>query len=152
MDFNNSITGFKELDKTFSNLPRTTQRRAIVPALRAGAFVVRDMAAANVKAVTSGDSTGLLERSLRVYNYKKYRGNYRVAVQVKRGLVNTKKIVNGQPVRVGLYAAVLEYGKEGQAPRSWIRKAIRDGQGAAVSALTKEASKRMVDAVRDARR
>lgn len=149
MDFTATLDT-KEVERVFKNLPRTTQRRALMPALRAGAFVVRDLAVANVRAVTSGESTGVLERNIRVYNYKKYRGNYRVAVQVKRGMMNTK--VKGKPVRVGLYAAVLEYGKEGQAPRSWIRKAIRDGQGAAVSALTKEASKRMNEAVRDARR
>lgn len=148
MDFNGALD-IREVEKLFRNLPRTTQRRALMPGLRAGANIVKDMAIANVKSVTSGESTGVLEKNIRVYNYKKYKGNYRVAVQVKRGLMNT--IGGGKPVRVGLYAAVLEYGKQGQAPRSWIRKAIRDGQGPAVSALTQEIRKRMDDAIREAK-
>lgn len=147
MDFNARLTGIDNLDKVFRNLPRTTQRRAIMPALRAGAFVIRDLASSNVRSVTSGESTGVLAKSLRVYNYRKYRGNYRVGVQVKRGLMNTQ--VKGKPVRVGLYAGVLEYREGGRY--SWIRKAIREGQPQAVSALTKEVNKRMVEAVRAAR-
>lgn len=152
MEFETRLTGVAELDRTFANLPRTTQRRALIPALRAGAYTVRDMAAANVKAVVSDDATGLLARNIRVYTLKKYKGNWRVAVQVKRGLHNTKKLVKGKPVRVGLYAAVLEYGKQGQPPRSWIRKAIREGKTAAVNKLLQEANKRMVDAVAEARK
>lgn len=152
MDFVGQLTGVNQLDKAFANLPRTTQRRVIIPALRTGAYVVRDLAVGNLKAIVSPESTGVLENNIRVYTLRKYKGNYRVAVQVKRGLVNRNKMVKGQPVRVGLYAAVLEYGKEGQAPQSWIRKAIREGENRAVSKLTSEVSKRMVDAIDEAKR
>lgn len=147
-----NITGLTELDKTFSRMPRSTQRRAYTAALRAGAAIVRNLAEKNLKsAANKGYATGTAERSLRIYALKKYRGNFRVAVQVKKGMVNTKKIVNGKPVRVGLYVSVLEYGKSGQAPQSWIRKAIREGRNAAVSALTKEMGIRIESAVKDAR-
>lgn len=152
MEFSGSLRGISDLDRAFLNLPRATQRRAIIPSLRAGAYVVRDLAVSNLKAVTSGESTGIGEKNIRIYTLKKYKGYYRVSVQVKKGAVNERKIVRGQPVRVGLYLAVLEYGKEGQPPRSWIRKAIREGESSSVSKLTTEMNKRMVDAVREARR
>lgn len=152
MEFDGKLSGIADLDKTFRNLPGSTRRKAHMQALRAGAAVVRDLAEDNVKSITSGEATGYLAKNIRIYNYKKNRGNYRVAVQVRRNAVNTKKIVKGEPVRVGMYAAVLEYGKKGQPPRSWIRKAIREGKTRAVALLTIEMSKRMVDAVRDAKR
>lgn len=152
MQFDVGIDGIQQLDKVFRNLPKTTQRKAIMPSLRAGAVVIRNLATENIKSVTKGDGTKVLEKSLTVYNYRKYKGNFRVGIQVKRKLVNTKKIVNGQPVRVGMYAAVLEYGKDGQAPRTWARKAIREGQPQAVSALTKELSARMIDALNEAKK
>lgn len=152
MEFDGKLSGIADLDKAFRNLPGSTRRKANMQALRAGAAVVRNMAEANVRDVTSSEATGYLAKNIRVYNYKKYRGNYRVAVQVRRRAVNNKKLVKGLPVRVGLYAAVLEYGKKNQPPRSWIRKAIREGKDAAVNALTREMNKRMVDAVQDAKR
>ncbi len=153
MQFSSKVTGVKELNKVFSNLPRSTQNRALKPAMRIGMYQVRDAASENVKQIADkGYATGLLARSLRVYNLRKYRGMLRVAVMVKRGLVNVKKIVNGEPVRVGLYAAVLEYGKENQPPRSWIRKAAREKEKEVASVVRKEIGKRMEDAVREAKR
>lgn len=137
----------KEIEKVFRNLPRTTQRRALMPSLRVAAFVIRDIAVSNIKSVTSGEGTGVLEKNIRVYNYKKFKGNYRVAVQVKRGLMNTK--VRGKPVRVGLYAGVLEYREGGRY--SWIRKAIREGKYKTVSTLGDEVKKRMSEAIADAK-
>lgn len=134
----------------FSNLPRSTKRKVHMPALRAGGAVLRKKAEANIKSVVSGESTGTLEKNIRVYSYKKYRGNYRVGVQVKRGAVNNKKIIKGQPVRVGLYAGVLEYRDGGKY--SWIRKASREGKNEAVSDVTREFNRRMIEAIRDAKR
>lgn len=138
------VLGVADIDKVFKALPITTQNKASRPALRKGGTVIRNMASANVKAITSEEATGLLARSLRVYTFKRYKGNLRVGVQVKRGLVAK----NG--ARVGLYGAVLEYGKEGQPPRSWIRKAIREGVTAANQAVLTEFNKRLVEAVRSA--
>lgn len=139
----------KDLDKVFLGLPRATQRKAIVPAMRESMKVIQKKAIANVKAIVSDESTGVLERNVRVYTLKKYRGNFRVAVHVKRGAVNTK---SGKNVRVGLYASVLEYGKKGQPPRSWIRKAIREGQQESVSKLAQEINRRVPEAIKDAKR
>ena len=150
MELNASIAGIRELEKTFSNLPRSMQRKAYMQSLRAGAEPVKIAAQSNIQQV-SRPYTGVLSQksTLRVYNLKKYRGNYRVSVQIRRGLVNSK----AKGVRVGLYAAVLEYGSQklNRQPRPWIRKAIREQQAAAVSALTKEMNKRIVDALKDAK-
>lgn len=151
MEFKSNISGVQDLDRVFNSLPRSMQRKAYMQALRAGAGPVRDAARENIRAV-SNKFTGVLSRrgTVTIYNYRKSRGNYRVGVQIRRNLLNNK--VKGEPVRVGLYAAVLEYGspKLNRRPRSWIRKAIREQKSKAVDSLTKEMNKRIVDAVKDA--
>lgn len=148
MEISANITGVKEVEKVFRKLPASSQNKAFRPALRKGGYVVRDQARKNVKAVVSNEATGLLERNLRVYSLRKLRGNLRVGVQVKRGLVSRKG------VRVGLYAAVLEYGRNDgtQPPRSWIRKAIRETPSKVLQVTKDEVYKRMPDVVRDAKR
>lgn len=153
MQFSHKIVGLDKLNTTFAKLPKSTQNRALKPAMRKGMLVVREAASVNVQNIADkGYATGLLARSLRVYNLRKYRGMLRVAVMVKRGLVNVKKIVNGQPVRVGLYASVLEYGKRDQEPRSWIRKAAREKEKVVLNTVTSEAYRRIKDAVLEAKK
>lgn len=147
MDSSIKITGLEDVRKALGNLPRSTRNKMMRPALRRGAAVVRDAASANVKAIANqGYATGLLAKSLRVYSLRAYYGMLRVAVMVRRGLVTSKG------VRVGLYAAVLEYGKENQPPRSWLRKAAREQKDVSLRAISQEASKRLPDAVKDAKK
>ncbi len=127
--------GIKEVKKMFSNLPKSTAKKSYKKGLKAGGTVIRKLAAAKVRSIVSNEATHTLERGLAVYSLKKINGNFRVAVQVRRGLVNTKKLVNGEPVRVGLYASVLEYGKKGQPAKSWLRSAAREGAPAALEAV-----------------
>lgn len=150
MRFDSKVEGVYNLDKVFSNLPESTRRKALMPALRKGGAVIRKAAAQNVSRVVSNEATGLLSRSIRVYNSKSRSGELGVIIQVQRGTVNAKKLVNGKPVRVGLYAGVLEYGKEGQPPRSWIRAAADQKESEAINVVTSEINSRMVQAVRDA--
>lgn len=132
MDFRAEVTGGDKLALALSRIPRGVKRRLVMPALRAGGEVVRKDAESNLSRVADkGYSTGVGLRNIRVYNARKYRGSYRVVVMVRRGAMNSRKIVNGQPVRVGLYLSVLEYGKRNQPPRSWIRKAIQESQAQA---------------------
>lgn len=147
------FTDIKNLEKVFRELPRAMQRKAYSRSLRAGASIVRDAAKENVKAITSNEATGTLANNLSVYNLKKYRGWYRVGVRVKKGAVNKKKKDGqGNPVRVGLYGAVLEYGKKGQTPKSWIRKAIRENKDNSLNAISAEMKKRMNEAIEDAKK
>jgi HK97 gp10 family phage protein len=132
--------------KSFRNLPRTTQNRAMRPAMRKGAQVVLEAAKGNILEVTSNEATGLLSRSLRVYNFRKYKGMLRTAVMIRRGLFSNRG------TRVGLYGSVLEYGKANQPPRSWIRRAVRTAYGNAVQAVLAEAAVRMDAAVKEARK
>lgn len=156
MKFSNTITGLDRLDKTFANMPRSSQRKAYIPALRAGGKVLKDASTANIRQV-SDKYTGVLalKSSIAVYNAKKLRGNYRVLVHVRRGLINTRVSAFGKkPVRVGLYASVLEYGSQklNRKPRSWIRKAKREKEGAAQNKIRQEFSARVSQIVADARR
>lgn len=151
MQFSSSINGIRELELTFNNIPRQS-RRVYMTALRAGGTVVRKNAEKNLKAVaTAGYATGTAEKNIRVYSLRKYRGNYRVGVQIRRGAVNRKKIVNGSPVRIGLYASVLEYGKKNQPPRSWIRKAIRESNHDVYVEVAREFRIGMVQAIQNSR-
>lgn len=152
MKLENRIQGVEQLNKVFANLPRSMQNKAYYQALLAGGGLVRDAAQKNVQAVVSSEATGTLAKNLRVYRLKKKRGWYRVAVRVRKGAVNTKrKDKDGNPVRVGLYGSVLEYGKKGQAPRSWLRKAIREERSAALYRISGDMQKRMTEALNDAR-
>lgn len=153
MHFEVDITGLEDVEKVLGNLPRVTARRIIMPALRDGAKPIKSQAEANVKSIaTRGYATGTLERNIQMYNYRKYRGMYRVGVQVKRRSVNQKKIVNGEPVRIGLYASVLEYGKKNQPPQAWLRGAIRARGQEAVNAILNYFRNNLDKAVQDAKK
>lgn len=155
MEFKSSIGGIDKLMMTFQRLPRASQRKAYYPSLRSGGEVVRMAATENIKAVSEPYS-GMARRpnTLRVYNLKKFRGHFRVAVQVRRGLVNpAKRDKEGNPVRVGLYLAVLEYGSQklNRRPRPWLRKALREQQTKAVESIRISFSSKMNEILSDAR-
>lgn len=154
MQLNTSILGVKELDATFASLPKQSERLIYRQALREGAKVVEKAAENNIRKV-SKKFTGLAQRrsSITVYNLRKYKGNYRVSVQVKRGLVNQMKKDKDGPVRVGAYLAILEYGSQkiNRRPRPWIRPAIRNEKNAALEKITREFSRRLDFAVKRAR-
>lgn len=141
------ISGLDQLEKTFKKLPKSTQNKALKPALREGAKIVRKAASDNINAIVSDKATGVGARSLSIYTLKVYKGMLRVAVMVRKGAINK---VNG--ARVGLYLSVLEYGKQGQRPRSWIRKAAREKSTEAINKVAQEVSARMEQAVEDAKR
>lgn len=155
MEFNGTVSGSQEVIDVFGRLPRSMQNKAYYRALFAGGGVVRDAASNNVKSIVSSEATGALAKNLRVYRLRKRTrtGHFRVAVQVRRGAVNNKKKDGkGSPVRIGLYGSVLEYGKKGQAPRSWIRRAARENKNQAVSRMRTEMGRRMIEALEDAKR
>lgn len=147
------IKGLKETQKALNSLPRSMRTKVHYRSLMAGAGQVRDAASENVRRVVSDEASGVLAKNIRVYRLKKARGWYRVAVRIRRGAVNARKRDGqGRPVRVGLYGSVLEYGKKNQAPRSWIRKAIREERPAAIARIRAEMRRRIPEAVEDAKR
>lgn len=143
MDY--KITGQDELLKCMANLPHSTQTKVLRYAGRAGAKIIAAAAAENVRAITSEHATGLLAKNIKVYSLRSVNGMIRFGVMVKSHL-NTSK-----GVRVGLYASVLEYGKNNQPPRSWLRKAAREKQGEALAATNEEVRKRINAAIDDAK-
>lgn len=157
MDFSVRISGVEKLDRTFLNMPGSTQRKVYNKALRRGGKVVKDAATVNIMKV-SKKFTGVLslKSSVAMYNGRKRKGNFRLLIHVKRGLMNHKVLAKGfkKPVRVGLYASVLEYGskKLNRVPRPWIRPAIRENTTSVVNNITDEFKIRMNEVVKDARR
>lgn len=153
MEIKSSIAGAKELEALMKRMPKAMRTKAGLRSLAAGASVVKKAAIVNVKAATSGskDSTGTLANGLRIYKMKTFRGMLRVGVMVKKGLVNKKKIINGTPVRVGLYASVLDYGKANQAPTGWLRSAASKNQSDVFSAVEAEITRQMDKIVEAAR-
>lgn len=145
----------REVEKALTGLPRAMQRRVYRKTVRAGAIPVRDAARANIRSEYK-EFSGLASRasSVATYNLKNFRGYMRVAIQIRRGLVNAvKRDKDGNPVRVGMYMAVGEYGssKLNRRPRSWIRKAQRESGTAVVNAMQKELNLRLEDALKDVR-
>lgn len=146
------ITGVKELVKTLRALPRSMRRKVYMKSLRAGMEVVRKQASDNLLGIASNEATGTAAKNVRVYSARKYRGAYRVLLMIRRGAFNKTKIVNGQPVRVGLYASVLEYGKANQRPRPWIRSAIERREGEAQTKVAETMRGLLDTAVNEAKR
>lgn len=137
MRFSVNVTGEADLYKRFEALPKATRNRAVKPALLAGAKIIRKAASANVKRITAESkvATGTLASGIAAYGMRAKKGMLRAGVMVRKGLVNKRKIINGKPVRVGLYASVLEYGKSNQPPRSWLRKAAVESESSVVIAV-----------------
>jgi Bacteriophage HK97-gp10, putative tail-component len=148
--FDMQISGLTEVEKVFFNLPNSTAKKAYMPALKAGGKVVAKLARMKVKAIVSNEATGTLAKNISVYSLKKYQGNFRVGVMIRRGSVNTLKVVNGAPVRVGLYGSVLEYREGGRF--SWLRTSAREGTQSALAAILAEMTIRMDDAIKDAKK
>lgn len=142
----------REVAKLLENLPKAAERKASRSGLAAGGRVIAKAAANNVKGIVSNEGTGTLARNIRTYSAKKLRGQMRQTVQVRKGSVNIKKLVNGEPVRVGLYGSVLEYGKANQPPRTWIRKAAQENTQQALEAFRVAFAKKVNAMIEDAKR
>lgn len=150
--------GIKELEKTFSKLPKTARRKVFRVALRRGAAVVRKAAVENVKAIATQEPTGTLARNIAQYSARDTKdGKMRQVIQVRRKAVHPTKRRGGKKgqdgkQRVAEYAAVLEYGKQNQPPRSWLRKAAREKVGEVLQLMAQDVRQRMIDAIMEARR
>lgn len=143
----------EELNKVFKNLPSVMRKKVYIKSLKAGGKVVKEKASENVRSITSNEATGTLAKNLAVYQLKKWQDWFRVGVRVKKKAVNKmKKDGDGNPVRVGLYASVLEYGKKGQPPRPWLRSAVREEKDNALRAVAKEMKDSMDSAIKDAKK
>jgi len=137
MRVSTDIRNDKAIERVFEILPGRIRKKVSRKALRKGASIVAKSARKNIRSITASSkvTTGTLAKGIRFYNMKNYKGALRVGVMVQKGLVNEKKIINGKPVRVGLYASVLEYGKANQTPRPWLRPALDNNEGAVESVV-----------------
>lgn len=147
MEFVFDVASVKQIEKRFRALPRSVQNKAIRPAVREGAKVIKAGVVRQIKSSLADSelSHGLMERSVIIRPLKMKRGNIRVVVAYGKG--KSKK-----GVRVGLYASVREYGKRGQAPNPTMRTGARDAGPAAVAKVISVSYSKMSAAVEDAKR
>ena len=151
MDVQIKIQGVDVVRDVFSRLPKAMQNRAARPAMKQAMQIVRKATQANIEASLSGESTGRLRKSLRVYNLKARRGVLRTAVMVQRGLVYPGRFYKGSPLRVGMVAGIFEYGKKNQPPKSPFRNAARQSVGAVLSAVNEGIKKNLEKALNAAK-
>ena len=112
----------------------------IVPkVLKVGGEIVKEKVKSNIASVTSGNSTGQLERSLGVAKpLQDKNGNWNVKVgfaEPRADGQSNAKIAN-----------ILEYGKHGQRARPFLRSARRQSEVACVEAM-KEKLEREIDSL-----
>lgn len=150
MQANIQIHGVDVVKDVLSRLPKTMQNKTLRPAMKKAMRVVKKKAEENLDSVLSGNSTGLLRRSLRIYAFKSRRGQLRTAVMVKKGLIYPNKFDTAlrgkkgrkrtvsEPRRVGMVAGILNWGRPGQAPRFWLTKAARESVRPLYEALRQE--------------
>lgn len=141
------VSGDENIKAALKDLPRSVRNKAIRPALRDAAKIVQARAVQNVVSVVAGspETTGLLARSVVIRSIKDQNRDLRVAVAIGRA-------VSRKGVRVGLYGSVLEFGKNNQPPRPWLRPAIRESESAVIAKVLTGARKRLDAAVEDAKR
>ncbi len=143
----------KELLETLRVLPDVMRKKVLTKSLRLGAVDVQKAAKVNAKAVATKEFTGTMVKNIVVNKLKNKNGALRYAVRIRPKAVHpTKKDGKGNPVRVGLYAAVLEYGKANQPARSWIRKAARDKSTSVLNVITEGIKVNLSKALEDAKR
>ena len=137
--------------KTFMSMPDKVKLKVARQALRQGAVVVKKYAQANVRASESSEASGVLEKSIQVAKFKEQNGRVRYAVRIKPKSVNERKRDGqGKPVRVGLYAAVLNWGKANQKPWHWLTNAAKEHVPEVVAAARQGFQKNLDAAVKEA--
>jgi len=143
-----TIEGVDVLLSAFKNLPVAAQKTILRPGLRKGAAIIKKQASDNVKGIVSEEATGTLAKSIVVRSLKARRKDeIRIVVAIASGAVNPK---NKQ--RVGLYGSVLEFGKEGQPPRPWLRPAQRQRAQDAINAVAETGTQKLSEMVEEAKR
>lgn len=148
MDVNVEISGIKEVLHTLANLPAVTQKKILRPGLRRGAKIIKQQAEQNLRALVSEEATGFLARHLEI-RAKRQRNKAEVGVKVQ---IEGKVLNPKNKQRAGMYGSVLEYGKEGQPPRPWLRPAQAARAQDAINALEQYAREKLAEVVAEAAR
>lgn len=156
MDVQVKIQGVNVVRDVLAHLPPAMQKKALRPAMKTAMRPMRANIEKNMDSSLSGQSTGLMRKSLRVYALKTRNGVLRTAVMIKRGLTYPGRFYKGAPLRVGMVAGVFEYGSGGgkrppQPPRNPFRNAARESVGAVFNALQDGIKKNLEKAINAAK-
>lgn len=127
------LKGFEELGKAFDSLEPQMQKKALRPALRAGARVIQK--AAKQKAHTH---SGLNAKWIKVKSLKRSRGSIGVSVQT-----GTREQLGIPRSAKGYYPFSEEYGTRTKAAHPYMRPALSENVLQATDAIGKELEKRL---------
>lgn len=153
MELKTEIRGVEQTIAAFKKLPVVMRLKILKGATRAGMRAVRARAVQNIQSVVSGQATGLLAKSLSIYNGKQQGTKTVARLAIKAKARSARKPVRGWKKdwgRVGLYGSVLEFGKENQPPRPFLRPAAAQSTQQAVALLSDYISVRLAAAVSEA--
>lgn len=146
MNFSAKILGVSQINRALAALPTAMRNKALRPALREGAKVVKNQSVANLRALLSGESSGTLEKSLTVKMLRQRNKVLRVAVVIANRLTP-------DGIRAGLAGSIFELGdNKDQPPRSYMRTGLRQSQQRAMGVVFFNARKRLNAAVIAARK
>lgn len=134
------LDGFEEVIKIFEKLPATLQKKALRPALRAGAKII--LKAAKAK---SAKLTGKNRRFIKIKSLKRSRKSIGVMIQT-----GTREQLGIPRDEQGYYPMVLEYGSKNVKRRPFMKPALRENHAAATRAIGKALEKNIEKVVKKA--
>jgi len=108
------VKGFRELDSAFKKLPGEVSRKALKPALKAGAEVIEERAARNAPVRTG-----------------KLRDSMMTILRTRAG----ELVASIGPSREAWYGHLVEFGTSRTAGRPFLRPAVDEGKGEIVGAV-----------------
>ena len=147
-----NLSGLDGVLKTLKSLPPEVVSKRGGPvklALAKGARLLRNEVKKNLRAViSSGESTGLLEKNIIASRGKKPTGGNgeRYLVRVKRRTYIDR---TGKPVTTLKTANILEYGSEKQTAKPFIRPAAVSKAQETINVVTTDLKKRLDKVVKD---
>lgn len=149
MDVGITVTGADDIAYALGRVPNSTRKKIIRPGLRKGGNVIKNEAVQNIESVVSDKATGFLAKNVVVRSVRaQNKSDVRVAVTIRPG-----EVLNPlSHTRVGLYGSVLEFGKEGQPPKPWLRPAQRSKAQETVNALVQTGHQYLQEVVDEAKR
>lgn len=122
------ITGFEHVIKQFSTLDGKIQKKALRPALRAGAKVIQKSAKSKAPRLS-----GRLRKFIKVKSLKRSRGQIGVAIQT-----GTRLELQIPRDEQGYYPFSIEFGTKNVKKQPYMKPALREKRNEATAAVGKK--------------
>lgn len=131
--FDLKIEGFESVIKTFNRLPDKLQKKALRPALRAGAKIIQK--AAKEKSPTL---SGKNKKFIKIKSLK--RSRLEIGVEIQTG---TREELDIPRNEFGYYPMTLEYGSQHVKKQPFMKPALEQNRVKATNAIAKELGKQI---------